>query len=130
MRMMWRRETFYALSSGNGGCRACFPQWHPPSRHPITGVPHDRRRQSGGEVFSVCNLKALRNAGSGLIWAAAASAIIVPSVLSWTTGDGRGFIWHFNDLALGTGAMGLAILGLGHVFAEGICLKTDSDQII
>jgi len=87
-------------------------------------------RTGEGEVFSVRNLKALRNAGSGLIWAAAASAIIVPSVLSWTTGDGRGFIWHFNDLALGTGAMGLAILGLGHVFAEGIRLKTYSDQII
>lgn len=87
-------------------------------------------RTGEGEVFSVRNLKALRNAGGGLIWAAAASALIVPTVLSWTTGDGRGFIWHVNDLALGTVAMGLAILGLGHVFAEGIRLKTESEQII
>ncbi len=87
-------------------------------------------RTGEGEVFSVRNLKALRNAGSGLIWAAAASAIIEPTDLSWTTGDGRGFIWQVNDLALGTVAMGLAILGLSHIFAEGIRLKTDSDQII
>ncbi|MBK8197061.1 MAG: DUF2975 domain-containing protein [Acidobacteria bacterium] len=87
-------------------------------------------RTGEGEVFTARNLKTLRSAGSGLIWAAAASAIIVPTLLSWTTGDGRGFIWHVNDLALGTGAMGLAILGLSHAFAEGIRLKTDSDQII
>ncbi len=87
-------------------------------------------RTGEGEVFSARNLKALRNAGGGLIWAAAASAIIVPTVLSWTTGDGRGVLWHVNDLALGTGAMGAAILGLSHMLAEGIRLKTDSDQII
>jgi len=87
-------------------------------------------RTGEGEVFSDRNLKALRNAGGGLIWAAAASAIIVPSVLSWTTGDGRGILWDINDLALGTAAMGAAILGLSHVLAEGIRLKAESDQII
>lgn len=87
-------------------------------------------RTSEGEVFSSRNLKALRNAGGGLIWAAAASSLIVPTVLTWTTGDGRFFRWHVNDLALGTGAMGFVILGLTHVFAEGIRIKTDSDQII
>lgn len=87
-------------------------------------------RTGEGEVFTPRNLKTLRSAGSGLIWAAAASAIIVPTVLSWTSHEGRGFIWHLNDLALGTAAMGAAILGLSHVFAEGIRLKTDSDQII
>ena len=87
-------------------------------------------RTGEGEVFTPRNLKTLRSAGSGLIWAAAASALIVPTVLSWTTGDGRGFIWHINDLALGTAAMGAAILGLSHVLAEGIRLKADSDQII
>jgi hypothetical protein len=87
-------------------------------------------RTGEGEVFTARNLKTLRSAGSGLIWAAAASAIIVPTVLSWTDGDGRGFIWHVNDLALGTAAMGAAILGLSHVFAEGIRIKTDSDQIV
>ncbi len=87
-------------------------------------------RTGEGEVFTPRNLKSLRSAGSGLIWAAAASALIVPTVLSWTNGDGRGFIWDVNDLALGTAAMGAAILGLSHVFAEGLRIKTDSDQII
>ncbi|MDP1557030.1 MAG: DUF2975 domain-containing protein [Hyphomonas sp.] len=87
-------------------------------------------RTGEGEVFSPRNFKSLRSAGGGLIWAAVASALIVPTVLSWTSGDGRGFIWQGNDLALGTGAMGLAILGLSHVFAEGLRLKADSDQII
>jgi hypothetical protein len=87
-------------------------------------------RTGEGEVFSARNLKALRKAGGGLIWAAAASSIIVPTVLSWTTGDGRGILWDVNDLALGTAAMGAAILGLSHVLAEGIRLKAESDQII
>src|SRR3990167_1597781 len=85
-------------------------------------------RTGEGEVFSPRNFKSLRSAGSGLIWAATASALIVPTVLSWTTGDGRGFIWQMNDLALGTAAMGAAILGLSHVFAEGIRLKTDRSE--
>jgi hypothetical protein len=87
-------------------------------------------RTSEGEVFTARNLKSLRNAGSGLIWAAAVSAIIVPTVLSFVEDGGRGILWHVNDLALGTGAMGFVILGLAHVFAEGIRIKTDSDQII
>ena len=90
-------------------------------------------RTSEGEVFTQRNLKTLRSAGSGLIWAAATSAIIVPTVLSWVQEGGRGIrgiLWEVNDLAFGTGAMGFAILGLTHVFAEGIRIKTDSDQII
>jgi len=87
-------------------------------------------RTGEGEVFTARNFKTLRSAGHGLIWAAAASAIIVPTILSWTGGDGRGILWNANDLALGVGAMGLAIRGLAHVLAEGIRIKTDSDQII
>ncbi len=89
------------------------------------------KRTGEGEVFTHRNLRTLRNAGSGLIWAAAASALIVPTVLRWIEmKGGGGFIWHVNDLALGTAAMGIVLLGLSHVFAEGIRLKTDSDQII
>lgn len=87
-------------------------------------------RTGEGEVFTPRNLKTLRSAGSGLIWAAAASSVIVPTVLSLTDGNQRAFVWQINDLVLGTAAMGAAILGLSHVFAEGIRLKTDSDQII
>jgi hypothetical protein len=87
-------------------------------------------RTSEGEVFTQRNLKTLRSAGSGLVWAAATSAIVVPTLLSWVQESGRGILWEVNDLAFGTGAMGFAILGLTHVFAEGIRIKTDSDQII
>lgn len=87
-------------------------------------------RTSEGEVFSVRNLRTLRNAGTGLIAAAVASAIIVPTLLVWVTQDGGGLRWRANDLALGVAAMGAAILGLSHAFAEGLRLKSDSDQII
>lgn len=87
-------------------------------------------RTGEGEVFTTRNLKALRSAGHGLIWAAVTSAVIVPTILSWVNGDGRGVIWDVNDLSLGVGAMGLAILGLSHVFVEGIRLKADNEQII
>ncbi len=89
------------------------------------------KRTGEGEVFTQRNLRTLRNAGSGLIWAAAASALIVPNVLRWIElKGGGGFLWQANDLALGVAAMGIAILGLSHVFAEGIRIKTDSDQIV
>lgn len=87
-------------------------------------------RTSEGEVFSVRNLRTLRNAGTGLITAAIASAVIVPTLMMWIGRDGGGLRWHANDLALGVAAMGAALLGLSHVFAEGIRIKTDSDQII
>jgi len=87
-------------------------------------------RTGEGEVFTKRNLRTLRNAGNGLVVAAIASAVIVPSILSWIDGEGRGVLLHFNDLALGVGAMGLAMLGLCHVFAEGVRLKTENDEIV
>ena len=63
------------------------------------------KRTGEGEVFTPRNLRTLRNAGTGLIWAAAASALIVPNVLRWIEmKGGGGFLWHVNDLALGVGA--------------------------
>lgn len=88
------------------------------------------RRTGEGEVFTARNLRTLRNAGQGLIYAAVASALVVPSALMWIDGEHGGFIWHVNDLAFGTFAMGFALLGFCRIFAEGIRIKTDSDQII
>ena len=87
-------------------------------------------RCGDGEVFSERNLKTLNSGGEGLVCAAVASAIVTPSVLMWLDQGGRGIAFEPNDLALGVGAMGLAIIGLGMVFRDALRLKQENDQTI
>ena len=87
-------------------------------------------RCSQGFVFTEKNTKTLQSGGISLLAAAAASTVITPSLLQWIDGDGRGFILRANDLAVGVGAMGLAILGMALVFRDAVSLKEDNDQIV
>ena len=87
-------------------------------------------RCSDGDVFTRRNLKILRSGGETLLLAAAASAVISPTLLGWIEGDARGVVFEPNDLALGTAGMGLVIGGLALVFRDAVKLKEDNDQFI
>jgi hypothetical protein len=88
------------------------------------------RRMGQGDVFSPRTIRSLRGAGWGLILAAVASVVIVPSGLGWASG-GRGQL-HVatNDLAFVASAVGAALLGLSRAFAEGIRLTAEADGIV
>lgn len=101
----------------------------------LLGVIADFARFFGrvgeGDVYTERNLRTLRSGGEGLIAAAAASALVVPTLLRWVEGEGAGGIdWALNDLALGVGGMGLVIAGLAHVFREGLRLKDENEQFV
>lgn len=101
----------------------------------LLGVIADFARFFGrvgeGDVYTERNLRTLRSGGEGLIAAAAASALVVPTLMRWVGGEGAGGIdWALNDLALGVGGMGLVIAGLAHVFREGLRLKHENEQFV
>lgn len=87
-------------------------------------------RVGQGDVYTERNLRTLRSGGEGLVAAAAASAVVVPTLLHWVGGEGGGIEWALNDLTLGVGGMGLAIAGLAHVFREGLQLKRENEQFV
>jgi len=87
-------------------------------------------RCGDGHVFTEQNVKTLRSGGDSLILAAASSALISPTLVEWITGDPGGFRFQVNDLALGVGALGLAIHGLALIFRDAVAIKRENDEIV
>ena len=85
---------------------------------------------SEGDIFSEANVKTLRSCGDTLILAAFASSLISPTLLSWFDGEGRGFLWRLNDLAIASFAMGAVVRGFGAVMRRGGELKAENDEIV
>jgi len=83
-----------------------------------------------GQVFTVRNTRTLRSGGDSLLLAAAASALISPTLTAWIGGDPGGFRFQANDLALGVGAVGLAIHGLANIFRDAVRVKEENDSFV
>lgn len=100
----------------------------------LIGVVADFARFFGrvgvGEVFTEQNLKTLRSGGEGLLVAAVASAVVVPTILGWIRQTSRGIAWELNDLALGVAAMGFVVAGLAYVFQEAVRLQRENDAFV
>lgn len=91
---------------------------------------HLFRRCSEGQIFTERNVKTLRGGGDSLLLAAAASALVTPTLVEWISGNPGGLHLQANDLTLGVGAMGLAIRGIAHIFREGVLIKKENDEFV
>lgn len=101
----------------------------------LLGVMADFARFFGrvgvGDVFTERNLRTLRSGGEGLLAAAVASAVGVPTLLGWIgSAPNRGLGLELNDLTLGVAAMGFAVAGLGWVFQDALRIKHENDEIV
>ena len=83
-----------------------------------------------GEVFTRRNVKTLKVSAESLVWAAAVIVVIAPTVISWIDRVSYGIVWDSNDLALGIGAVGLALYGFAGVLSEAVKLKEDNDEMV
>lgn len=87
-------------------------------------------RVAEGELFSKANSNGLAEVGSSLLWGAAASAVIVPWILSWIDGE-----YGFSGIHLETetwviAVIGGAILVLGRMMAQAGRLQSELDSIV
>ncbi|MFT3997592.1 MAG: hypothetical protein QM667_09310 [Asticcacaulis sp.] len=62
-----------------------------------------------GDGFGPVLVKGLRNVGSNLLWAAAASVVIVPTLTAWVSDRFGGFHYNADITAVTIGALGLTL---------------------
>jgi hypothetical protein len=83
-----------------------------------------------GRFFTLKASAGVRKAGEGALWALAAKILISPTVFSWITHEGRGFIWHFESFDLGLIAFAAFVMVLGRVLEAAARIKAENDQIV
>src|SRR5262249_50907732 len=66
-----------------------------------------------GQFFTLKASKAVRSAAEWALWALAFKILISPTLFSWITQEGRGFIWHWEPFDLGLIAFAAFVAVLG-----------------
>jgi hypothetical protein len=85
---------------------------------------------SKGQFFTLKASAGVRKAGEGALWALAFKIVISPTVFSWITHEGRGFIWHFETFDLGLVVFAAFVMVLGRVLEAAARIKAENDEIV
>jgi hypothetical protein len=83
-----------------------------------------------GQIFTLRASAHLRKAGEGAIWALVFKIVASPTLVSWITQEGRGFIWHMEPFDLGLLAFAAAVMVLGRVLEAAASIKAENDEIV
>lgn len=83
-----------------------------------------------GQFFTVKASTNVRKAGEGALWALAFQVMISPTLFSWITQQGRGFIWNLEPFELGLVAFAAFVMVLGGVLEAAARIKAENDQIV
>ncbi len=83
-----------------------------------------------GRFFTLRASANVRKAGEGAIWALVFKIVASPTIVSWITHEGRGFIWHTEPFDLGLFAFAAAVMVLGRVLEAAAKIKAENDEIV
>ncbi|MFO1017310.1 MAG: DUF2975 domain-containing protein [Hyphomonadaceae bacterium] len=83
-----------------------------------------------GRFFTIRASVGVRNAAEYALWALAFKVLISPTLYSWITHEGRGFIWHFETFDLGLMAFAAFVAVLGRVLEAAARIKQENDEIV
>lgn len=83
-----------------------------------------------GQFFTLRASAHVRKAGEGALWALGFKIVGSPTILSWITHEGRGFIWHMEPFDLGLIAFAAFVMVLGRVLEAAAKIKAENDQIV
>lgn len=72
----------------------------------------------------------VRKAAESALWALAFKVVISPTLFSWITQDGRGFVWHMESFDFGLIAFAAFVAVLGRVLEAAARIKDENDQIV
>jgi hypothetical protein len=83
-----------------------------------------------GQFFTLRASAGVRKAGESALWALAWKILISPTLFSWITHEGRGFIWNMEPFDLGLVAFAAFVMVLGRVLEAAARIKEEHDQIV
>lgn len=83
-----------------------------------------------GQFFSLKASAGVRKAAEGALWALGFKVVGSPTIYSWITQEGRGFIWHFEPFDLGLMAFAAFVAVLGRVLEAAARIKSENDEIV
>ncbi len=83
-----------------------------------------------GQFFTLKASAGVRKAAEGALWALAFKIVASPTIYSWITQEGRGFIWHFEPFDLGLIAFAAFVMVLGRVLEAAARIKEENDEIV
>jgi hypothetical protein len=83
-----------------------------------------------GQFFTLRASLGVRKAGESALWALAFKILISPTVFSWITHEGRGFVWHMEPFELGLIAFAAFVMVLGRVLEAAARIKEENDEIV
>jgi len=83
-----------------------------------------------GQFFTLKASAGVRKAGESALWALAFKIVISPTLFSWITHEGRGFIWRLETFDLGLVAFAAFVMVLGRVLEAAARIKAENDEIV
>lgn len=83
-----------------------------------------------GHFFTLKASAGVRKAAEGALWALAFKIVASPTIYSWITQDGRGFIWRMEPFDLGLIAFAAFVAVLGRVLEAAARIKEENDEIV
>jgi len=83
-----------------------------------------------GHFFTVKATTGIRKAAEGALWALGFKIVGSPTIYSWITQEGRGFIWHFEPFDLGLIGFAAFVAVLGRVLEAAARIKEENDEIV
>ena len=83
-----------------------------------------------GQFFTLKASAGVRKAGEGALWALAFKIVISPTLFSWITQEGRGFLWHMETFDLGLVAFAAFVMVLGRVLEAAARIKAENDEMV
>jgi len=83
-----------------------------------------------GQFFTLKASAHVRKAGEGAIWALVFKIVASPTIVSWITHEGRGFIWNMEAFDVGLVAFAAFVMVLGRVLEAAAKIKAENDEIV
>jgi hypothetical protein len=83
-----------------------------------------------GHFFTLKASAGVRKAAEGALWALAFKIVASPTIYSWITHEGRGFIWNMEPFDIGLIAFAAFVAVLGRVLEAAARIKEENDEIV
>lgn len=83
-----------------------------------------------GHFFTMKASVGVRKAAEGALWALGFKVVGSPTIYSWITHEGRGFIWHVESFDIGLIGFAAFVAVLGRVLEAAARIKSENDEIV